>query len=174
MPKSMLQKQLEESHFEHGIAYVENESHGLKKLHTNELSHLNQILTGSKGDTASDPWRFEAAAVTLPTGHTQHFNVVSNPINRAREILGFAQIMEGNGEIIAGAQYLYTTLVKEHLFKDANRRTAALATYWILLSHDYEVDPHVLIKLKVGNLHDPKEYADFIQRLEALIHKIQS
>lgn len=168
MAKSPLLQQLEDAHFEHGIHYIESEAHGLKKLQSNELAHINQILTGSK----EDPWRFEPIQITLANGHTQHFNIISNPLARAREILGYAHIMEGNDDFIAAAQYLYTTLVREHLFKDANRRTAALAVYWILLAHDLEADPHAIIKLKVGNLHDPKEYSDFIQRLEALIHAL--
>lgn len=167
MTSSILQKQLEAARFEHGISYVEHEYSGNKKLQTMELAHLNQILTGSP----KDPWRFEAVQVNLPTGHSQHFNVITNPFARARELLSLASIMEGNDDYIAAAQYLYTHLVKEHLFKDANRRTAALAIFWILLSNNVKADPHALIQLKVGNLHDPKEYADYINRLEVLIQK---
>ena len=166
MPKSFLQKTLEDQRFAHGVDYVQMESRGLKKLNTTELAHLNKILTGHLHDDV-DPWRFESTVVTLPTGHSENVNVISNPVARAREILGDSNQRAGNGEPKEAATDLYMRLVLEHLFKDANRRTALLAGYWILNSNNVAVDPFKLIKIPVGNLRSESEKKIFLLALKS-------
>jgi hypothetical protein len=164
--KNPLQKQLEDQKFAHGIAYVKQAAPGIKKINSNELAHLNQLLTGQ----TDEPWRFTAVQVEIPTGQTQHFNVVSNPIQRARDILGNAQQRAGNGEVLEAAIDVYAQLVLEHLFNDANRRTAILATLWVLQSHQMDIDATKLGQIPIGNLRDPKDMSTLAQAMKSLAH----
>ena len=109
--KNPLQEQLDEKKLNHAIAYVNAEALGIKKINSNELAHLNQLLNSQANSQPTEAWRFEATQVSLPSGHTQHFNVVSNPIQRARDILGHALQRAGNGEAIEGATDIYIQLV---------------------------------------------------------------
>ena len=165
MSKNVLQKELENQRFEHAVSYVEHDSHGLKKLTTTELAHLNNILTGEN----SDPWRAGSVQVKIPTGHVQNFNMISNPMMRAREILGDAAIVAGNGDLLEACVFLYTTLVTEHLFTEANRRTAALAVYWTLCAHNTEIDIHQLLKIPVGNLRQESDRQNWINEFKKMI-----
>lgn len=167
MPKSLLQKQADEAHFSHAIAYVRNEAHGLKKLHTSELARLNQILTGNN----EDPWRFTQTKIQLPTGHIEEMSMIENPMAKAREILGDTHQLEANDKVSEAALSIYTRLVTAHLFNDANRRTAALAAYWVLESHNQNVDPHAIVKIPVGNLRDHEQLSKFSTLFTALIQK---
>ena len=163
--KSELQKQLEHQKFLHGISYVQQAAGGIKKLNSSELSHLNQILTDNK----HEPWRLSETKVQIPSGQMQHFNIVSNPINRAREIIGNASDMAANDKTLEGASYLYSQLVLEHLFMDANRRTAVLATLWLLQSYSLEVDAQELLRVPIGNLRDKKDLELLAQKIEKLV-----
>src|SRR6185312_7607732 len=91
MSKGPLQNQMLEQRFLQGVSYVQQASHSIKKINTGELEHLNKILT----DGDEESWRFEAAQVLIPTGKSHQFGLVSNPINKAREILGNALQMAG-------------------------------------------------------------------------------
>lgn len=164
-PKSLLQKQREEQRFKHGIDYVIQAAPGIKKINSSELAHLNQLLTGN----SEEPWRFEATQIQIPSGHTQHFNVTSNPIQRARDILGNALQRAGNDEIIEAAADIYAHLVLEHLFEDANRRTAVLAALWLLLSHNKDIDAHQLLDVPIGNLREAKDLQALTQKIRALV-----
>jgi hypothetical protein len=160
-----LQKQLEEQKFLHAVAYVEQSTNGPKTLTTAELAYLNQMLTDKK----REPWRMDPMAVTIPTGKTHHFNLVSNPIPVARDILGEALSMAGNGDLLKAASALYSNLVLAHLFIDANRRTAALAVLWMLRAHRASIDPVLLEKYPVGDLRDPQDLEKLNQKLSMLI-----
>lgn len=164
-PKSLLQKQREEQKFQHGIDYVTRAAPGIKKINSSELAHLNQLLTGS----SEEPWRFEATQIQIPSGHTQHFNVTSNPIQRARDILGNAMQRAGNDEVIEAAADVYSHLVLEHLFEDANRRTAVLAALWLLQAHNKDIDAHQLLNVPIGNLREPKDLQALAQKIQDLI-----
>jgi hypothetical protein len=160
-----LQKQLEEQKFLHAAAYVEQSTNGRKTLTTAELAYLNQMLTDKK----REPWRLDPIAVTIPTGKTHHFNLVSNPIPVARDILGEAFSMAGNGDLLKAAVALYSNLVLAHLFIDANRRTASLAVLWMLRAHDASIDPILLEKYPVGDLRDQQDLEKLNQKLSMLI-----
>jgi prophage maintenance system killer protein len=161
-----LQKQLEQQRFTHAVTYVENSSGGLKKLSSNELSYLNKLLTASE----AEPWRFNPIEVQIPSGKKLHFNVTNNPISRARELIGNANQMAGNQEAYQAASYLYSQLVLEHLFNDANRRTAVLATLWVLLEYHFEVDAEALLKIPIGDLRDPQAIENLAHQIKALHH----
>jgi hypothetical protein len=160
-----LYQQLEDKRFLHGISYSLSAAHGLKKLTASELAHLNQLLTDSE---ENDPWRFETKTIHFPGGHAE-INVHNNPINKAREIAGTSQEMAGNGKILEAAVYLYSELVLNHLFHDANRRTAVLATIWLLEHANVSIDPHQLLKIPLGNLRNPQDLQQLRKSMAALI-----
>lgn len=165
-PKNPLQKQLEDQRFLHGLAYVEQSARGLKILSTSELAHLNRLLTG---ESAGEPWRFEQASVQIPSGRTHHFNIVSNPIVSAREIVGNAWQTAGNQELLKAALALYSQLVLHHLFNDANRRTAVLATLWLALSHGGRFDGIALADFPIGDLRDPADLGKLAEKLKHIV-----
>lgn len=162
-----LQKQLEHQKFLHALDYVRRESSGIKKLTTSELSRINQFITGIE----DEPWRFNATQIELPTGHIQEINVITNPINRARDILSSSFDLAANGNIQMAALEMYTHLVLEHLFLSGNRRTAVLAVSWLLSSHEVNIDAEVLLKIPVGNLRNETEKESFKQALFNLMKK---
>lgn len=163
--KNPLQKQLEEEKFKHGIAYVQHAANSIKKLNSAELAHLNKILTGSD----EDPWRFSPMKVQLPSGQVHEMNIISNPLNRAREIVGDAVQLAGNSNPLEAASYIYAQLVLEHLFKDANRRTAVLATLWLLHSQEISVDPYKLLLVAIGDLRNQQDRQTLTQKIKDLI-----
>lgn len=160
-----LYKQLEDKRFQHGVSYTLEAAHSLKKLTSSELAHLNQILTDSE---ELDPWRFQTTTIQFPGGQAE-ISVHNNPLNRAREIAGTAQEMAGNGQILEAAVYIYSHLVLEHLFHDANRRTAVLATLWILEHSNLSVAPQRLLKVPLGNLRNPMDLQKLKNEISALI-----
>jgi hypothetical protein len=169
-PKNLLHKQLEEQRFLHGIAYVEKASLGLKILSTSELVHLNRLLVGDNmGSSTGEPWRFEQALVVIPSGRTHQFNILTNPIVSAREILGNCWQTAGNQELLRAAVRLYSELVLHHLFKDANRRTAVLATLWLASSHGSRFDGRELAEFPIGDLRDPVDLLKLEDKLKKMI-----
>jgi hypothetical protein len=166
MNKNPLQKQLEEKRFLSGVSYVQQAAGGLKKLTSSELAHLNQIITDREED---DPWRFQTTTVQVPGG-TVEMQVHSNPLNRAREITGHALQTAGNGKVVEAACYLYSELVLSHLFQDGNRRTAVLATIWLVGNSGIHIDANKLLTIPLGNLRNQVEFAIFQSRIEQLIY----
>lgn len=164
-----MQLQREELRFRRGVDYVHHAARGIKKINSSELVILNQIMTDSK----EDPWRFEAAEIKIPTGKTLTLNLVSNPITRARDILGTAQQMAGNQDTVEAALYAYRELVLAHLFRDANRRTAVLATIWILESAGMQISPDELLEIPLGDLRNLDERESFSTALTELIKQSQ-
>ncbi|MEK7358127.1 MAG: Fic family protein [Bdellovibrionota bacterium] len=163
--KSALWKIREEQLFRRGAENVRHAAGGIKKINSQELVHLNQLMT----ETSDEPWRFEPVEITIPGGQTHLFNLVSNPINRARDICGQALQIAGNGEPRKAALYLYTELVLAHLFKDANRRTAVLATLWILENDGIRVDENTLLNIPLGDLRDDADRKTFEEKFRALV-----
>ncbi len=164
-PVNPLHKQLDEQKFLHAVAYVEQAAGGPKILTTSELSYLNQMLT----EKNQEPWRFDAAAVTIPTGETHHFNMLSNPIVSARDLIGETFQEAGNGDLLQAAFHLYSQMILGHFFRDANRRTAALATLWLVRSHKGQIDASDLEKFPVGDLRQPSDLERLKQKLSMLI-----
>jgi hypothetical protein len=165
MVKNPLITQLEDRRFHHAVSYVEANAIGLKKLTTNELSQLNQLLTGD----ASDPWRASPASVTIPSGKTHQFNLLSNPIHLARDIISSAQQTASNGDCVDAAFQVYSRLVLEHLFNDANRRTAALACLWVVKSHGREINAEALASGALGDLREKADIDLLRKKITTLI-----
>lgn len=163
--KGPLWKIREDQLFLKGVDYVRHQAGGIKRINSQELAHLNQIMT----ETTDEPWRFEPVEVTIPGGDVHHFNIVSNPINRARDLCGQAVQIAGNGDVHDAALYLYIELVLAHLFKDANRRTAVLATLWILEHGGIRVDPQALLNIPLGNLRAEAERKIFEEKFTRLV-----
>ncbi len=157
-----LQKQLDHQKFLHAIQYMRTAANGIKRLTTTELSRTNEFLSGSD----SDPWRFDSVEIQIPGGKRHKVNVHSNPISRAREILGNAIDMAANDKIFEAATYLYSHLVLEHLFKVANRRTAVAAIVWILENHGYECDAEALLETPIGDLRDPSDLSSLEDKIK--------
>ena len=159
-----LQRQLELERFLRAAEYAKNSCHGLKKLGSTELAYLNQLCLASTEGT----WRMEPAKVEIPGHGPVNFSVISNPIARARDILGEADRIASEDSGWEGALFAYSNLVIEHLFVEGNRRTAALACYWILSNFGILVNPEDLIQSPVGNLRDPKTLIQFGVQLKSL------
>lgn len=169
--KNPLQKQLDHQKFLHAIDYVRSEANGLKKLSTTELSRTNQYLCSKSQDENFEPWRFAPVHIQIPGGASHRVNVISNPMNRARELIGTAIQMSGNGQGLEAASYLYAHLVLEHLFKEANRRTAVAAALWILLISGYDCDAEKLLAIPIGDLRNENDLSNLKHKIEAIVSK---
>jgi prophage maintenance system killer protein len=165
--KSSLWKIREDQLFRRGVEYVRHQARGIKKVNSQELAHLNNLMT----ETNDEPWRFEQVEVAIPGGSIHLFNLVSNPINKARDLCGQASQQAGNGEPIEAALNLYIELVLAHLFNDANRRTAVLATIWILENAGIEVDEQQLLDIPLGDLRAEADRKVFEEKFRKLVTK---
>jgi hypothetical protein len=165
MTKGPLQNQMDETRFLQGVNYVLQAAGSIKKINSSELEHLNKILT----DGDDESWRFQEAQVLIPSGKSHHFSLLSNPINKAREILGNAMQMAGNREPKEAALYLYSELILGHLFIDANRRTAVLATIWVLHTEGLEIDPQKFLDIPVGDLRVDADRKAFREKFLSLL-----
>src|SRR5690606_29135568 len=130
-----------------------------------ELDRLNQIVSARD----SSGWRMNPVTLQISTGKTQRFNVISNPLEDARRILGNAGDLAYNEDPKVAATYVYLQLVEEHLFQDGNRRTAALAAQWVLNAHDTDVDVLQLLELPLGDVRDSSEREALSQKIKAII-----
>jgi prophage maintenance system killer protein len=74
--------------------------------------------------------------------------------------------MAGNKDLLAAATYLYSQMVLEHLFIDANRRTAVLAVMWLMSSYDQEVDAEKLINIPIGNIRNKTDLEKLRQSIQ--------
>ncbi len=165
MGSNFLQKQREEQRLRHAIDYVRDATRGIKSLTTSELERLNQILTARTDDT----WRTEKVEIKLPTGRIQSISLFSNPIDVARKIIGQAFDMANNEDVEKAAVYLYLNLIENHLFDDANRRTAALAVQWLLGTHNKEIDTNTLLEIPLGDVRDTQENQTLSEKIVQLI-----
>ena len=161
----MLRQQHEAQRLRHAIEYVSNATRTLKKLTSSELSRINQIIVAGT-DTG---WRFQQATIQIPSGKVHKFNLISNPIENARRILGDAYDMSNNNDVKDAAIFLYFQLVEEHLFENANRRTAALAAQWLLNEKDIELDTLELLEIPLGDVREPTERNELSKRILELM-----
>jgi hypothetical protein len=150
MGVDFLQKQREEQRLRHAIEYVREATNGIKKITSSELARLNQIITARTDST----WRNEPVLVKVPSGKSHNLSIVSDPLDSARKIIGQAIELANNESAGEAATYLYIQLVKNHLFQDANRRTAALAVQWLLGSNDIDFDPNELLNSPLGDVRE--------------------
>jgi prophage maintenance system killer protein len=148
-----LKKQLEVTRFERGLEVAESLADHRALLTTAELGRLNQILTGK----ASDPWRQDSVTLTLPSGRIETLAVIADPKQLAREKLHRATEIAEGGSAIDAAVELYTGLVLSHVFQDANRRTAALASHYFLKRYGAPITGVELHELSLGDLRQPEQ-----------------
>lgn len=146
--QDMLKKQLQRVRFEKAISYIEANSNGKKHLNTQELAGLNIMIRGSD----DDPWRNEAAVVSIPGGKRAAFGILTNPMINLRNIISNSLQKAANGEVEDAALDLYSQLVLNHFFKDANRRTAVAATHWLLLERNIHISALGLLEFGIGDI----------------------
>lgn len=166
----ILKKQLEHSRFLRALEYVQKDARGTKKLISSELLHLNQIINNVTGPT----WRSQSTKVKIPGGIEKQFSIINNPIVRARDILTESHALLQRDEISRAATHLYTTLIKDHLFSDANRRTAVLAVVWLLLERNIEINAQELHDIPLGDISDPNNMTTIENRINELILRNQN
>jgi len=165
-PKNPLQKQLEQERFARAISHVEQTAQTIKRLNASELARLNQMLNGQ----SEEPWRSEDASIKIPSGKVHQMSVMNNPLHVARDVLELANQL-ADQDLIEGAFQLYSRLVLAHLFNDANRRTAALATLWYLRAHGGDVDVVALSQTPVGDLREELDVKKLKKQMMALTKK---
>lgn len=165
MGKNPLITQLEDQRFLHAVSYVKDNAQGLKKLIPSELAQLNQLLTAQPGD----PWRFTPATITIPSGKTHQFNMLSNPTLQAREIIDAAENAATYGDFKDAAFQIYSRLILAHVFNDANRRTAALACLWLLRANEKDIDAVALANESVGDLRENADQETLRKKMDSLI-----
>jgi prophage maintenance system killer protein len=163
-PKNPLQKQLEQERFARVISHVEQTANSIKLLNATELARLNQMINGH----TEDPWRQDAASIQLPTGKVHQMSVMNNPLHVARDVLELANQL-ADQDLPEAAFQLYSKLVLAHLFKDANRRTAALATLWFLRANGGDVDVVKLSQTPAGDLREAADVSKLKSALTPLI-----
>jgi hypothetical protein len=158
---NLLKKQLELVRFEKTMDYVKASAGSAKRLNANELAHLNQMLTAE----TTDPWRMEPVTLSLPSGKQDRLSVISNSQMRAGEFISSAREQANDGDLANAAARLYRDLVINHLFNDANRRTAVVGVSWLLLEHSVSIPAVGLLELGAGDLREEEAF----QALKQLI-----
>lgn len=147
---NFLRKQLERTRLERALEIVREMADTNKFLNSTELARLNNILCGEKGE----PWRDGVAEIALKSGNKASFHMIADPISHAREILTRAKDRAANGQVVEAASELYADLVLNHLFKDGNRRTAVLASCYLLELYGFDVSPMAVHDLGLGDLRE--------------------
>ncbi len=165
MPSQFLKKQLEETRFQHTVDYVYQNAGGIKKLGVSELLHLNQMLN----HTTTDTWRTQPVEISLRSGKKRQFKIVSNSIEEARHIIANAHDLIGQGKLVDAAVYLYSHLVMNHFFNEANRRTAVVATYWLVREASKDLDARALLNAPLGDLSEDVELQKLRDTISAMI-----
>ncbi|OQW50419.1 MAG: hypothetical protein A4S09_01100 [Proteobacteria bacterium SG_bin7] len=165
MTSDFLKKQLEESRFQHTLDYVHEHAGGIKKLGVPELLHLNQMLN----HTTEDTWRTQPVEISLRTGKKRSFKMITNSIEEARTVLANAHDIVGQGKLIDAATYLYSHLVMSHFFKEANRRTAVVATYWLVREAGKDLDARVLVNTPLGDLSEDSELKKLRETITSMV-----
>lgn len=145
---NFLQRQLERARFERALEVAESMAESGAFLNTAELGRINNILRGAK----DEPWREGPAICVLPSGRQETFQLLADPVNRAKEILRNAKDRAAAGEVIEAAADVYAQLVLNHVFKDANRRTGAVAAAYLLNLYGHEISAMGLHELGLGDL----------------------
>ncbi len=149
-----LKKQLELVRFENTVEYIQKTANAHRKhLNVPELVQVNNMLT----HTNDDPWRLEPVSLKLPSGRTEELSIISNPVFEARDLIFRARDEAERDNLSEAATFLYSQLVLRHFFKDANRRTAVAATYWLLIEREVEIPAMGLLQIGLGDLRMEKQ-----------------
>jgi hypothetical protein len=152
-PPNSLIRQLELARFERALEVSESMGNHRVLLTTTELARLNTILTGKEGRDV-DPWRQGPVTITLPSGRTETLALLADPKLTAREKLHQATEVAESGAVIDAAVEIYASLVLAHVFEDANRRTAVLASHYFLTRYGAPISGIALHELGLGDLRE--------------------
>ena len=153
-------KQLERSRFERALEVSESMADKRALLTAMELERLNLILIGKElgskvmGGVGHNPWREGPATVALPTGQQKTISMIDNPKLLTRDKLHRATEIAESGHVIDAAVELYCELVLSHCFKDANRRTAVLASHYFLKRYGIALSGLALHEIGLGDLRE--------------------
>ena len=164
MEKDLLKLQLEKARFERALHVAESLASHRALLTTAELVRLNHIVTGK----TNDPWRQETVTITLPSGKTETLTLIVDPVLTARDKLHRATETAERGSVIDAAVDIYVGLVLAHVFQDANRRTAVLASHYFLARYGVPVSGVALHELGLGDLRQEGQ----IEALRATVHQM--
>jgi hypothetical protein len=164
MNRDSLRLQLERTRLERAIEVSESLADHRALLTTTELARLNGILTGK----THDPWRHESVTIELPSGQTKNLELMIDPVLTARDLLHKATETAESGNTLDAAVNIYVGLVLAHVFKDANRRTAALASHYFLKRHGATITGADLYELGLDDLRQPGQ----IENLRANVRQL--
>jgi|GEM_PF-568396 len=148
-----LARQLENARFERAFDVVESLALHRALLTTAELARVNIILTGSRQD--DDPWRREPVTLVLPNGKKHDFALITDPLLTTRETLHRATALAESGGVVNAAVDVYAGLVMSHMFRDGNRRTAALAAHYFLKRYGVPLSGLAIHEIGLGDLREP-------------------
>lgn len=149
-----LKRQLEITRFDRAREVVESMAAHRVLLTTTELARLNNILTGKNPNDQEGPWRKGPVTLTLPSGKTETMSLIADPVMNAREKLHKSTERAEAGSVIDAAVDIYVGLVMAHVFEDANRRTAVLATQYFLSRYGNPIPSLALHELGLGDLRE--------------------
>ena len=170
MKTDLLKRQLELARFERALEVAESLAEHRALLTTVELARLNHILTGK----TDDPWRQETVNITLPSGRIETLDLIVDPKMTARDKLHKTTETAESGDVINAAVDIYVGLVLAHVFMDANRRTAVLASHYFLKRYGAPVSGMALHELGLGDLREEGQIEalrDTIQQMAKFAEK---
>lgn len=168
MPSEALKRQLEKTRFDRALEVAESLADHRALLTTAELARLNDILTGKHAGDLEDPWRKEPVTITLPSGKTETLALIADPVVTARENLHRATELAESGAILEAVVHIYAGLVLAHVFKDANRRTAILASHYFLRRYGVPLSGLAIHELGLGDLREEGQ----IESLREIVHQM--
>jgi prophage maintenance system killer protein len=168
----ILKRQLDKIRFERALEVTESLAEHRALLTTFELARLNQILVGKQparqpGDE-SGTWRESTTTITLPSGRSETLTLIIDPKITAREKLHRATQLAEDGAVIDAAVGIYTDLVLAHVFEDANRRTAVLASHYFFRRYGVPISGTALHDLPLGDIREPGQIESLRQTVEQM------
>ncbi len=159
-----LKRQLELARFDRALEVAESLAQHRALLTTVELARMNHIITGK----TIEPWRQESVTLTLPSGRKETLALIVEPTLIAREKLHRATELAAQGAPVDAAVDIYVDLVLAHVFIDANRRTAALASHYFLKRYDVSISGVALHEIGLGDLREE----GLIEQFRRTVHQM--
>lgn len=159
-----LKYQLQNARFERALEVSESLAQHRALLTTAELARLNQIIIGK----TTDPWRQGSVTLTLPSGRVETLVLIADPVQTARDKLHRATEVAESGSTLDAAIDIYIALIMAHVFEDANRRTAALASHYFLKRYGSPLSGVALHEIGLGDLRQEGE----IEGFRATVHQM--
>jgi len=170
-----LHQQLEKARFERAQQASESLADHRALLTTAELARMNQIITGKNLGSAKDlqnledPWRRETVTITLPSGRKETLALIIDPVLTAREKLHRATELAEAGNPVDAAVNIYVDLILSHVFLDANRRTAALASHYFFRRYGIPLSGMAIHDLDLGDLRQEGQIDGLRKTVEKML-----